>query len=480
MAAASAFALVLGQAISLAQTIAVARLLSPSVVGVFVAGTVITSFLANLVEGGIRSALIQRDHDLEDAAETVFYATLATGILLSLGTLASAPIIGLVFHSHTAALVAAATSGILLIYSLVNVPEAFLQREFSIARRIIVGPLIALSNAVVAVTGAALGWGVWALVAGMYASFVSWVIGVWWISDWRPGRGRPSFRLWREMARYGFPLVLGFVGTRIHDIFESVTIGRWLGSAALGTYRYSQRVAQIPVMAIIEIGAVALFPVFSRIADNTDRFRTAYLNGIRFGVVGAAPMSGLMFALGQPSVTVVFGEPWRAAGSTVMAMAGVGVGKALICVSEEAIKASGRTRLLNWITLTEVVSGVGFLLLLIGPYGLVGAGLAISLAATCIAVVSVWLARPVVGVRLRDVATAAFPPLPGMVAATAACWALEHLVFHSDERAIPVAIALLLVDVAVFGVIYLAGLSLVSRDLVAELFGLVRRKLARS
>ena len=45
-----------------------------------------------------------------------------------------------------------------------------------------------------------------------------------------------------------------------------------------------------------------------------------------------------------------------------MAMAGLGLGKALISVSEEAIKGGGRTLLLNWYTATEVTLGIVLLL----------------------------------------------------------------------------------------------------------------------
>ena len=46
---------------------------------------------------------------------------------------------------------------------------------------------------------------------------------------------------------------------------------------------------------------------------------------------------------------------------------------------QEAIKAQGRTRLINWFTLADLFLGVGFLLVLIRPFGFVGASLYISL-----------------------------------------------------------------------------------------------------
>jgi len=222
---------------------------------------VLTALLTNFVEGGLQAGLVQRQGDLADADETVFRVTLMVGAAASLGCLAAAPVIGIIFNSRTAGLVAAATAGVVLIHSLTNVPEAVLQREFSVKRRLIVGPAIALSYAVVAVSLAALGWGVWSMVAGIYASYIAWVVSLWMITSWRPGRGHASFAMWRELARYGFPLVLGMIGFRLRAAVEALVVGRVLSSAALGFFRYGQRIALIPEMGIIQVGAVTLFSV---------------------------------------------------------------------------------------------------------------------------------------------------------------------------------------------------------------------------
>ena len=139
VAKASALSQVFGELVSFVQTVALARLLTPTDIGIFSAGTVLTTLFTNFVEGGLRAGLVQRQGDLADADETVFRVTLMVGAAASLGCLAAAPVIGIIFNSRTAGLVAAATAGVLLIHSLTNVPESVLQREFSVKRRLIVG-----------------------------------------------------------------------------------------------------------------------------------------------------------------------------------------------------------------------------------------------------------------------------------------------------------------------------------------------------
>jgi PST family polysaccharide transporter len=448
-------------------------------VGIFVAGTVLTTFLGNFVEGGLRAGLVQRQGDLTDAAETVFRVTLVAGVLMSLAALAAAPLVGMIFHSTTIAHVAAATSALLLIHSATNVPEALLQREFSVRRRLIVGPLVAVSYACVAVSLAAAGWGVWAMVAGSYVSYIAWVIALWMICRWRPGKGRASVTMWRGLARYGFPLVLGMVGSRVRTATEAVVVGHGLSAGSLGHFRYGQRIARIPMAAIIEIGSVALFPAFSRLETQPERMRLAYVRALHLGMVAAAGAAGLMIAAGEPAVVVLLGEPWRGAGVAVVALAGVSVGYAMTCVSEEAIKASGRTQLLNWYTLAEVVLGLGLLLALVGPFGLVGAALSLSITSVLVGFVVLGLARRVVNVGTRKLVSALGTPLPAAVAATATTWVLEHHLLHSDSRPVLVALAFLALDGVVLAVTYLAVLSLFARSTVVALIRAVLRLHAR-
>src|SRR6476661_1738158 len=97
-AAISAAGVTFVQIVSFVQTLVLARILSPEEVGVFYAGTVLTTFLAMFSDGGLRSALIQRQHGVEKAANSAFWASLAAGGFWALLALAASPLVGLVFH----------------------------------------------------------------------------------------------------------------------------------------------------------------------------------------------------------------------------------------------------------------------------------------------------------------------------------------------------------------------------------------------
>ncbi|WP_433783518.1 oligosaccharide flippase family protein [Actinomycetospora sp. CA-101289] len=474
----SAAMLFLTQLISLGQTVVVARLLTPAEIGVFTLGTLFANFLVVVAGGGMKAALIQRDTDVETAANTAFWASLFTGVAMTTGALAASPLLGMFFDDRMVALVAAATSGTLLVHSLLNVPEALMQRRFNFKRKLIVDPLTAGSFAVVTVTTCALGYGIWGMVAGLYASQVATLVASWWLAGWRPGRDGFSFRVWREMASFAFPLIVQGLAKDLREIVQQSIVGRSLDIGTAGQYRYGRRIGILPGQAIIQVASYVLFPAFSRIADDAVRFRRGFLRALRLLWTATVPVGAFLVAAGGPAIVVLLGEQWAPAGLFVAAMAGFGPGTALNAVGVESIKGAGQSRRLHWVTGTSLVVGIGGLVALL-PLGLLGVGLAVSLEGLVAGILTLALARPLVHVSWLQLGRVLLPPLVAAAIAGTATWALETQVLASGSRGIVVGLLFLLVDGLVFLVAYLAVLGVLAPETVTELRGLLAKVLGR-
>ncbi|MCV7071977.1 oligosaccharide flippase family protein [Mycolicibacterium rufum] len=454
-AAISALATVLAQIITVVQTLVLGRLLGPYEIGVFTAGSVLVSGLVVVAQGSLGHAVIQRERDLEDAANTALVVTFVTGLVLALGLAAASPLIGIVFHDPRVGLIAMACSGLALLHACTTVPDALMQRAFMFRRRIVIDPTVSLIFAVVAITFAALGYGAWSMVIGTYASTVSWVVLSWWLAKWRPLRGRFSVRMWRDMARFSFPVFLDVVAERAREVLEQVLVGRWLGGSALGQYRYGYRIASLPSLGIIQICSYILFPAFSRIAGDAERFRSAFLRALTWIWFAALPVAALIIALAPSAVPLLLGQQWQPAGRAAAAMAGIGLGVALMSAAAEAVKGAGRSPLLNWMTALSLALGI-FLLILLIPFGLAGVGVALSLSYLTVGVLSLGLARPVVGVSWRELLVCLIPTTSAAGAALAVALPLERLVSSSIGYHGPVGLVLLTVQSGVLIGVYVA------------------------
>ena len=476
-AAASGVALVAVQAISFLQTLVLARLLRPDQVGIFAAGTVLTLFLATFAEGALTQALIQRaDGDLADAAETVFRVTLFTGLLLAVATVAASPLVGIVVGDPVAGQIAAATAGALVLHAVTNVPDALMQRRFDFRRRLVIDPAMTLAFALTAIPAAALGLGVWSLVVATYVQMAVWATASWWLGGWRPGRGTASVRMWRELARYGFPLLLGTAAERVRETAEILLVGRLLDIASLGFYRYGKRLAQLPGMAVLQVGAFVIFPAFARIAGDRARVAAAFVRALQWLWVAALPVTGLLVAVGEPIATVLLGQPWRGAGVALVAMSGVGVGQVLSAVSAEALKGVGRSARLNAMTAVSLVSGIGLLVLLL-PLGLSGVGAAMSAAALAVGVTGLVQAVRTLDVRPRQLVGVLARPVAAVVPATAGVYLLDRLVLHADRLPTALGVGALLLEAAVLAASYVVLLRLVAPAIGRSIFATVAARL---
>ena len=456
-AALATIGMVLVQGVTVVQTLVLGRLLGPYEVGVYTAGSVLVTTLGMFAQGSLGDAIIQRKHDLEDAAHTAMAVTFGMGLLLALGAAAASPLIGIVFHDPRVGLIAAATSGLVLLHACPTVPDALMQRAFQFKRRIIIDPAVSMTSAVVAITFAALGYGAWALVIGTYTSSVVWVGLSWWLAKWHPLRGRLSLRIWREMARFSLPVFLEGIGERFREVFEQVLVGRWLGTSALGQYRYGYRIAWLPSMAVIQICSYVLFPAFSRISGDPSRFRAAFLRALTWIWFAALPVGALLLALGPPTVTLLLGEEWRSAGNAAAAMAGIGLGVALASAAVEAVKGAGRSHLLNWMTALGLGLGIP-LLIVLAPYGLVAVGIALSISYLAVGFLSVILARPVVGFSARDIGACLGATTLAATVAFAVVFPLERFGTRSADHGVLAGLLSIGAECFLFAVIYLAAL----------------------
>ena len=474
----AAIGLVIVQIVTVAQTLVLARLLGPHEVGIFAAGSVLTGVIAVFAQNTLSHALIQRAHDIEDAANTVLIVTFVTGLLLALAVLVASPLIGALFHDSRVGLIAASISGIMLLHSCPSVPDALMQRTFKFKRRVIIDPAVALTFASVSIVFAVFGYGAWALVIGMYASAATWVLLSWWLAKWHPFRGRFSFRIWRELAGFGLPLLIDEIAERSCEMVQQVLVGRVFGTAGLGQFRYGYRVASLPSLALIQICGFVLFPAFSRISSDGTRFRQAFLRALGWIWLAALPVGALLLALGQPVVVLLLGEKWRAAGAAASAMAGIGLCAALYSVAAQAIKGAGRSSLLNWFPAITVGLGLPLILLLL-PFGLVGVGVAISVNSMVVGFVSLVLARSVVGVSVRDTIACVMPSTVSALLALGVVMPLERFVVRSDRYPGLLGLASIVAECVLFSVVYIGALRLISPTWYGSIRDLVVRVLAK-
>jgi O-antigen/teichoic acid export membrane protein len=451
-----------------------ARLITPTEMGVFAAGSLV--MLGALVaEGGMQAAVIQRRDRLDEAAATAVVATFAAGIVFALATLALSPLVGLLFHSREIGLVAAALSGWIFFREVAVVPEALLQRRFSFLRRLVTEPAAVVAFGAVAIVGAANGLGVWALVAGTYAQIVTQAAGAWLLVGWRPNLRLASFALWRELVRYGRHITAGDLARNVTAEIPTVFIGRLLGAGPLGQFQYAYRIAQRPLFAIVSSVSYVVFPAFARIADDPERFEHAFLRTVRWLSVVAFPVSLILVPLGEPAVVVLFGERWREGGEALAWMCAFTAGWAFVSLAEHVAKSIDRPKVALRLGIAGLVTTLAAVAALV-EFGLKGVAGALSVSAIAAAAYSFrWISR-MTEIPLRELLREAWPAAVSAVCMAGALYALDRLVLDAGSRSTVGGLAVLGVEGALGVLMYLGLLVVLAPKTAAELRDALARR----
>jgi PST family polysaccharide transporter len=467
----------LGQSLNFVAYVVLAHLATPQEFGQLAAGTIIVGFGELFANSGMLAALIQRRDRIEEAANTALVATLLAGIALSLVALALAPLVGLYFDSGEITEVAAATSAWILLRSATTVPDAIMQRRFSFLRRVIIEPLGIVVFGVTSIVLVANGLGLWGLVIGNTAQRAVMALAAWILARWRPNLRLASFDLWREMIGFGRHVVAAGLLRMISGQVNTAVLGRFVGTAALGQYRYAGRIAQKPLGFMINAGSYVLYPAFSRIAADEPRLRRAFLRSFRLTAAMAVPVGFVMLPLGEPFAALVFGEPWRDAGYAAMAMFAYVGGRSLISLAGEAFKAAGQPNLLSRMYLFSAAVTIASIVALL-PFGLVGVSAAISLSSIAVTVYAVRTAGGVTGLSVARLVGAIWPAVAASLAMAAALLPVEHLAVDAAGRETALGLLLLAGEAAAAAAMYWGALAVLAPPLARELVG-VTRKAAR-
>ncbi len=397
-------------AASLAATVLLARLLTPADYGLVGMVAVITGFVGLFKDLGLSAATVQRE-EIDDAqVSTLFWVNVGVSLLVGVVTAALAPAVAWFYGEPRLTAVTLAYSGGFLLGGLTVQHEALLKRQmrFSLLAAAEVAALLA--SIVTTVVFAWRGFGYWALVAGHLALSVCYMLSVWVACGWRPGRPRRHAGV-RQLLGFGGNLTGFVVINYFARNLDNMLIGRVWGGFQLGLYAKAYQLLLLPLDQISYPLTNVAVPALSRLNDEPERYRRAYVRILEKLTLVTMPGTALLIATADWVVLVVLGAQWAEAGRIFALLGVAAILQPVANTTGWLFITQGRTReMLRWAPL-----GCGLLMAAIVaglPWGAAG-------VATSYSVVSVVLMTPLlfwyVGrrghVRARDIYAAVSPAL---------------------------------------------------------------------
>lgn len=364
--------------------VALARLLSPADYGLMGMILTATGFAALFRDMGLSAATIEKPGLVHEDVNDAFWINAAAGVgLAALVALCAAPIAA--FYGESRLTSALPVVGLTFIASGMSVQHsAVLRRQLRFFRIGLVDTLAALAAFLTSLALALGGAGYWALVAGPLVTEGLTCTLLWTFSRWRPtrpGRFSRSGRLLRVGAHMlGFNLLSYF-----SSALDRILVGRFLGADTLGVYTRAGTVVSLPTQQLVTPIAAVMLPMFSRLREHPDRYRTVILSGLRLMAAVTAPAVALLIVCNDWIVALLLGPKWRAAAAVIPALAVIGATQFIPNNLGWVLVAANRFRqLLVWNAahLAGVAAAVAWGL----SHGLVGVAAAYAAAVTVLRV----------------------------------------------------------------------------------------------
>ena len=118
----------------------------------------------------------------------------------------------------------------------------------------------------------------------------------------------------REMMRIGRWIFLSTLVTFFASQFDRLIFGKLIDPATLGVYSIAVNLAVMPLNAVLKIGSAVLFPTFSRVANQPERFRDVYGRARSMLLVAGATIVCGMIACGPFVIPALYKSEFDKAG----------------------------------------------------------------------------------------------------------------------------------------------------------------------
>ncbi|NLS03712.1 oligosaccharide flippase family protein [Rhizobium sp. P32RR-XVIII] len=393
-----------------------ANLLGPSELGVYALALPIISFVMLLSDAGLGDSLAREKTDDHLVWSSAFWALLVGGVvLMGLVWLASVAVAHFASQPRLPEIIFALSFTLLMVVVSV-IPNARLLRQGNLVPNAAADLAGNILGAVVGISMALLGFGVWSMVTLYVTTYTTRAIVLNAASPFLP---RLKFSLRSLFSHTGMGSQI--LSTRLMDLltrmFENSQVSRKLGAAALGGYSYANQIGYFAANAV----GNPLWANLYYIAINRSKAEVSahYIHSHRIFSLIVFPASTVL-ALAMPAlVPIVFGHEWLEAIPSIMIMVLATPFGNLGAFQTAVLFAQNRGGL--------VVMGLGvtmvfriLVVLLAWPFGIFGLSVGLAVTNVLYFVGTIVFIAPIIGVPRLPLLRVIASPLLASVACGAA------------------------------------------------------------
>lgn len=297
------------QLVTFIVSIVLARILLPEDYGKIALITVFTTILQVFVDSGLGTALIQKKDADELDFSSVFYFNFVVCIILYICMFITAPNIAKFYNDNSLTPIIRVVSITILISGVKGIQQSYVSKNLLFKRFFYATIGGTLFSAIVGITLAYLGYGVWAIVAQQLTNTAIDTLILWVTVKWRPIKKFSWTRL-KELLSFGWKMLSSSLLDTAYNNMRSLIIGKMYSSSDLALYNQGNQFPNVIVNNINSSIDSVLLPTLAKEQDDRIRLKNMTRRAIKISTYIMSPiMMGLAFCA-EPIVRIVLTEKW--------------------------------------------------------------------------------------------------------------------------------------------------------------------------
>lgn len=354
------------------------RLLSPQDFGLYAMALVFFMFVQTFANMGTASALIQKKEHTTTLSSTVFYMNLIIGLFLTTVVYFLAPLIANAYDEPEVTGLLQLLSIVFILSSLGVVHSALLRRDVDFAGIVKAEIISNIISTIICVYLALQGFKAYSFVYQMLSMTAINVALLWYYCRWRPmwafsfADVKSVFTFSANMSLFAF---VDYIAMNV----DKFLVGKFMGTAALGSYYLGHRVILMPIKQISGSVNKVLFSALSKLQDDTAKLQEVFLKVVFIVAFVTVPLMLTIIPLADLLTHVVFGDKWKKSVIILRIFAPLGLLLSLVLPVVIIYLAKNETgKLLRYGFLSLVLIPGGVALGMLGDESMVAVGFVIG------------------------------------------------------------------------------------------------------
>ena len=300
------------QIVGFVVSVILARLLDPSEFGIVGMTAIFISIAGVLAEGGFGASLIQKKDIDELDKDTVFHFGFLLSCLLYSILFFCAPLIARMYHEESLIAIIRVAAISLFFTSFSSIQAAIVMRAMDFKKYFYANLVACILSAIIGLTMAYNGYGVWALVAQNLVRSAGVVITLFCLVRWIP-RLRFSWKRLTSLFSFGINLTAAnLIGTLFNEL-RGFLIGLRFQPADLAYYNRGNSIPGLVYENINGTISAVLFPAMTKLQDNKAAVKNSMRRAMMTSVFILAPLMILLAATSEQIILILYTDKWMQA-----------------------------------------------------------------------------------------------------------------------------------------------------------------------